>query len=83
MRITRSFGMIAIAIFLSTGIARLFLMRSTARAAAHAATVTPNVTVEPQCDTTHVYVATEDFDRFVASLVATFGGTHPNRVSSL
>jgi predicted enzyme related to lactoylglutathione lyase len=31
--------------------------------------------VAPQYDTTHVYVAPEDFDRFVASLVATFGGT--------
>lgn len=29
----------------------------------------------PQYDTTHVYVAPEDFDRFVASFVATFGGT--------
>jgi hypothetical protein len=34
-----------------------------------------NVAVAPQYDTTHVYVAPEDFDRFVASLVATFGGT--------
>ena len=34
-----------------------------------------NVAVEPQYDTTHVYVAPEDFDRFVASLIATFGGT--------
>jgi len=33
------------------------------------------VAVAPQYDTTHVYVAPEDFDRFVASLVATFGGT--------
>ncbi|WP_404366582.1 glyoxalase [Sphingomonas sp. MMS24-J45] len=31
--------------------------------------------VGPQYDTTHVYVAPEDFDRFVASLVATLGGT--------
>ena len=31
--------------------------------------------VGPQYDTTHVYVAREDFDAFVASLVATFGGT--------
>ena len=75
MRITRSFGVIAIAIFLSTGIARLFPMWSTALAIADAATDTPNVTVGPQYDTTHVYVAPEDFDRFVASLVATFGGT--------
>jgi hypothetical protein len=31
--------------------------------------------VGPQYDTTHVYVAPQDFDRFVSSLVATFGGT--------
>jgi hypothetical protein len=30
--------------------------------------------VGPQYDTTHVYVAPEDFDRFTDSLVATFGG---------
>jgi predicted enzyme related to lactoylglutathione lyase len=34
-----------------------------------------SVAVGPQYDTTHVYVAPEDFDRFVASLVAIFGGT--------
>jgi hypothetical protein len=33
------------------------------------------VAVGPQYDTAHVYVAPEDFDRFVASLIATFGGT--------
>jgi hypothetical protein len=38
-------------------------------------TETVSVAVGPQYDTTHVYVAPEDFDRFVASLVATFGGT--------
>jgi hypothetical protein len=75
MRITKSFGAVAIAIFLSSGIACLFPMLSTALAVANAATVTPNVTVGPQYDTTHVYVGPEDFDRFVASLVATFGGT--------
>ncbi len=36
---------------------------------------TVSVGVAPQYDTTHVYVAPEDFDRFVASLIATFGGT--------
>lgn len=35
---------------------------------------TPAVAVAPQYDTAHVYVAPEDFDRFVASLIATFGG---------
>src|SRR3984885_16283049 len=34
-----------------------------------------NFGVGPQYETTHVYVSPEDFDRFVASLVATFGGT--------
>jgi predicted enzyme related to lactoylglutathione lyase len=36
---------------------------------------TVSVAVGPQYDTTHVYVAPEDFDRFVASLIAAFGGT--------
>jgi hypothetical protein len=35
----------------------------------------PQFAVGPQYDTTHVYVAPQDFDRFVASLIATFGGT--------
>ncbi len=34
-----------------------------------------NFAVGPQYDSTHVYVAPEDFDRFVASFVATFGGS--------
>jgi predicted enzyme related to lactoylglutathione lyase len=38
-------------------------------------TPTPEVAVGPQYDTTHVYVAPEEFDRFVSSFVATFGGT--------
>jgi len=39
-----------------------------------------NVAVAPQYDTTHVYVAPEDFDRFVASVLATFGGTTSKQV---
>jgi len=39
------------------------------------ATGAGNLAVGPQYDTTHVYVAPQDFDRFVASLIATFGGT--------
>ena len=34
-----------------------------------------NFGVGPQYDTTHVYVRPENFDGFVASLLATFGGT--------
>jgi predicted enzyme related to lactoylglutathione lyase len=44
-----------------------------AQAAQTAGTV--SVAVAPQYDTTHVYVAPEDFNRFVESLIATFGGT--------
>ena len=39
------------------------------------ATGTEIVAVGPQYDTTHVYVVPQEFDRFVASLIATFGGT--------
>jgi predicted enzyme related to lactoylglutathione lyase len=41
---------------------------------APACAASPNVAVAPQYDTTHVYVAAADFDRFVQSFVATFGG---------
>jgi hypothetical protein len=34
----------------------------------------PLLAVGPQYNTTHVYVAPEDFDRLVESLIATFGG---------
>jgi predicted enzyme related to lactoylglutathione lyase len=50
-------------------LAALFVAGTASRAA------TPEVAVAPQYDTTHVYVAPQDFDRFVTSLVATFGGT--------
>src|SRR6266849_3801546 len=37
-------------------------------------TKTAGVAVGPQYDTTHVYVPAADFDRFVASILQTFGG---------
>ncbi len=43
-------------------------------------TSTPNVAVGPQYDTTHVYVSPDDFDHFVASVLATFGGTTTKQV---
>jgi hypothetical protein len=46
-----------------------------APAAAQLAPATADFSVGPQYDTTHVYVAPGDFDRFVTSLLATFGGT--------
>src|ERR1700723_286018 len=54
---------------LSILLAALFVVGPTSRAA------TPEVAVGPQYHPTHVYVAPQDFDCFVASLVATFGGT--------
>lgn len=42
--------------------------------------VAPNVAIGPQYDTTHVYVSSDDFDRFVASVLATFGGTTSKQV---
>jgi predicted enzyme related to lactoylglutathione lyase len=50
--------------------ALLIMMLAAAPAAAQ-----PGLAVGPQYDTTHVYVSPGDFDRFVASLLATFGGT--------
>ena len=43
--------------------------------AVRADTPPSNWAVGPQYDSTHVYVAPEDLDRFVASFVGTFGGT--------
>jgi hypothetical protein len=39
----------------------------------------PSLAVGPQYSTTHVYVSPEDFDRFIESLVATFGGSKSER----
>ncbi len=39
-----------------------------------AAEPTPAVAVAPQYDSTHVYLAPEDVDRFIASFTAVFGG---------
>jgi predicted enzyme related to lactoylglutathione lyase len=55
-----------------------FLMTAIALFSLVAAFATPadsNFGVGAQYDTTHVYVQPADFDNFVASLVATFGGT--------
>ncbi len=41
---------------------------------------TPMVAVGPQYDTTHVYVAPGDVDRFVTSFLATFGGKSTKQV---
>jgi hypothetical protein len=58
------------------------LLPRTAPAHAQAAVATPNFAVGSQYDTTHVYVAPKDFDRLVASLLATFGGTASKKAAT-
>src|SRR5438128_4581299 len=55
----------------------VILLASAANAGAQTgpAASSPGLAVGPQYDTTHVYVTPEDFDRFVTSFVATFGGS--------
>jgi hypothetical protein len=67
--------MTTVAAFLIVGSPRLSPLPGTTPSVVHASTSTPNQGVAPQYDTTHVYVPPEDFDRFVTSLLATFGGT--------
>src|SRR6201985_1093628 len=75
MRITRYLALTTFAAFLVVASARLSPLPGTMPPVVHAATSTLSPAVAPQYDTTHVYVSPEDFDRFVASLLATFGGT--------
>jgi hypothetical protein len=63
---------IAVLIFAGAG---LWSWQHAAPVAAQAAAAAPNLAVGPQYDTTHVYVAPDQFDVFVSSLLATFGGT--------
>jgi len=74
MRENKVFSVTALTVFLTVGSARFSIGQQTTPTVADR-TATPNLAVGPQYDTTHVYVAPKDFDNFVASLVATFGGT--------
>ena len=74
MRLNKILAATAVAALLAVGFVNRFLVTSALAQNAQTAG-TANVAVGPQYDTTHVYVAPEDFDRFVASLIATFGGT--------
>jgi len=55
----------------------VILLTSSANAGAQTSSSasSPAMAVGPQYDTTHVYVAPEDVDRFVTSFLATFGGS--------
>src|SRR6202046_369996 len=75
MRTTRYLTVTTVAALLIYGSAGLSWLSGTMPPVVHASTSTTNPGVAPQYDTTHVYVSPQDFDRFVASLIATFGGT--------
>jgi len=72
------FSVTALTVFLTVGSARFSIGQQTKPTVADTK-ATRNLAVGPQYDTTHVYVAPEVFDRFVASVVATFGGTTTKR----
>jgi predicted enzyme related to lactoylglutathione lyase len=55
-------------------------LTSLAQGATGSAAATPVVAVGSQYDTTHVYVAPGDVDKFVTSFLATFGGQSTKRV---
>lgn len=74
MRFNKSTVGTCVALVLTLGLAVGSLYDSAFAQSAHKSE-TVSVAVGPQYDTTHVYVAPQDFDRFVASLIATFGGT--------
>src|SRR5258706_3650727 len=74
MRLNKILAGTSVSIFLTIGFACESRYFSTFAQSLQIAK-TAGVAVGPQYDTTHVYVAPQDFDRFVASLIATFGGT--------
>jgi hypothetical protein len=74
MRLKRLFAGTSVAVFLTLGLPSESRYFSTFAQSLQTAK-TAGVAVGPQYDTTHVYVAPQYFDRFVASLIATFGGT--------
>jgi len=71
---TRYRFMVPVVVFLAVGSAHRSIAAVEYTAVGRSSTATPNVAVGPQYDSTHVYVASADLDRFVASFVATFGG---------
>ena len=58
----------------------LVITASNASARDHAHSPTPQIGVGAQYDTTHVYVAPDAVDKFVASFLATFGGQSTKQV---
>ena len=79
MRTKRAFASTVVTVVLMFWSSSVSLCQHPAPASDPGST-TPNVAVGSQYGTTHVYVIPDDFDRFVASVVATFGGTTSKQV---
>jgi predicted enzyme related to lactoylglutathione lyase len=75
MQRSRAFGAIVFGVVVLAAGGDLRSWEHSAPVAAQATAATPNVAVGAQYGTTHVYVAPDQFDRFVSSVLATFGGT--------
>src|SRR5258707_5767555 len=73
MRLNKILAGTSVAILLTIGFASESQYFSTFAQSVQT-TKTAGVAVGPQYDTTHVYVPAADFDRFVASVLQTFGG---------
>jgi len=72
---------------LATALLMLLILGSTAlldlpRAEAQSDRPSSAIAVGAQYDSTHVYVSPGDFDRFVASILATFGGTASKKITA-
>jgi len=80
MRLPRAFSIVSFTILLVAGGLSAALCQQSPETTAHTMSATPDVAVGPQYDTTHVYIASEDFDRFVSSVLATLGGTTSKKV---
>lgn len=79
MRFTRVLPLTVLFVALVLGGARVSLCQQST-APRPASRHIPDLAVGPQYDSTQVYVTPQDFDRFVASVVATFGGTTSKQV---
>jgi predicted enzyme related to lactoylglutathione lyase len=70
----------AVAVLLGAGSIDPVFAPGAIAAESHRTSAGTSFAVGAQYDTTHVYVVPGDFDRFVASFVATFGGTTSTQV---
>ncbi|MEC3947618.1 glyoxalase [Sphingobium sp. HWE2-09] len=64
-----------IALLMATALVAISPVAAPAQSSAPTQSSATDFSVGPQYDTTHVYIAPEDFDHFVASFTATFGGS--------